>query len=191
VANIDVEVYMDPTPWSVLHVVANHEKRVAKVLCSRSLEYFLPLYSEQSHWTDRTVTLDRPLFPGYLFVRLTPKSRIPAISTPGVLRLLGDGQTQTVSQEEVDRIREGLVSGYILRPHAPVSVGTKVRICRGLFKEAVGLVTEFRHRCNVIISLAALQNAFSLEVALSDISVISEELPKPLWRSAPTYNAVH
>ncbi len=96
---------MFDSPWRVLHVVANHEKRVAQHLMARSLEHYLPLYSLRSKWTDRVVDLERPLFTGYIFVRFAREARLSVVSAPGVLRLLGSGIGETVSAEEIERIR--------------------------------------------------------------------------------------
>src|SRR3984885_11425657 len=78
-------VPMTEHPWRVLHVIANHEKRVVQHLASRGLEHYLPLYALKSRWSDRTVALERPLFPGYVFTRFPSTERIGALSTPGVL----------------------------------------------------------------------------------------------------------
>jgi transcription antitermination factor NusG len=163
---------MFESPWRVLHVVANHEKRVAQHLMSRSLEHYLPLYSMRSKWSDRVVDLQRPLFAGYVFVRFHHEARISVVSTPGVLRLLGDGVGEMVTAAEIERIREGLASGCILRPHPAVSLGEVVRVCRGVFAGVEGIVTELRHQCKVIIALAATMQCFSLEVDLDDIEVL-------------------
>jgi len=53
---------MHSSPWHVLHVVSNHEKRVAQHLSVRSVEHYLPLYTERVKWTDRTAVVERPLF---------------------------------------------------------------------------------------------------------------------------------
>ncbi len=95
---------MNEDPWSVLHVITNHEKKVAQQLAVRSLEHYLPLYSERSRWTDRTVTLERPLFPGYVFVRYSPETRVSLIAVPGALRLLGTERSETVQGAEIERI---------------------------------------------------------------------------------------
>lgn len=165
---------MNEEPWHVLHVIANHEKKVARHLAVRSLEYYLPLYTERSRWTDRTVTLERPLFPGYIFVRVSPETRISIISTPGALKLLGDGRTRTVDSAEIARIREGLANGYVLRPHPQISTGTRVRVRRGIFAGMEGTVTELRRNCNVVIGLSAVERYFSLETELHDIEVLSK-----------------
>jgi transcriptional antiterminator RfaH len=169
---------MFDSPWRVLHVVANHEKRVAQHLTARSLEHYLPLYAVRSKWTDRIVDLERPLFAGYVFVRFPSEARISVVSAPGVLRLLGSGVGETVSVAEIERIREGLASGCILRPHPTVSVGELVRVHRGVFAGVEGIVTELRHQCKVIIALAATKQCFSLEMDLDDIEVLRKPVAK-------------
>lgn len=171
------------SPWNVLQVTANHEKRVAQHLLVRSVEHYLPLYTERSRWTDRSVTLERPLFTGYIFVRLSPQNKISVISTPGVLHLLGDSQRDTVSAAEIDRIRDGLARGCVLRPHLSVPVGTPVRVRAGAFEGAKGIVTELRHQCKVIIGLSGVQQCFSLEVKLEEIEVLKKSAADPALKS--------
>lgn len=170
---------MDNTPWHVLHVLTNHEKRVAQHLTVRSVEHYLPVYTERVKWTDRTVVAERPLFSGYVFVRSIAQNRFSIISTPGVLQLLGDEERNLVSCAELDKIREGLSSGLLLRPHPSVSVGTKVCVRDGIFSGAEGVVTEFRRQCKVIISLSAVHQCFSLEVDLDDLEVLSMSVSNP------------
>jgi len=159
-------------PWSVLHVVANHEKQVARQLTVRSLENYLPLYAERSRWSDRLVTLQRPLFPGYVFVRLDTQDRLSAITTPGVLKVLGATRNDKVDQVEIERIRQGLANGYVLRPHPEIRTGTVVRICRGIFEGAQGVVLQLRRRCTVVIALSGAGQCFSVETDLNDVEVL-------------------
>jgi transcription antitermination factor NusG len=153
----------------------------------RSIEHYLPLYTERVKWTDRTVVAERPLFSGYVFVRSFAESRISIISTPGVLRLLGDEERDLVSCAELDKIREGLSTGLLLRPHPSVSVGTKVRVRDGVFVGALGMVTEFRRQCKVIISLSAVRQCFSLEVELDDLEVLSKPAFNTAAKPEPAY----
>jgi transcription antitermination factor NusG len=178
---------MHESPWHVLHVIANHEKRVAQHLSVRSLEHYLPLYTERSRWTDRSVVLDRPLFAGYVFVRFSLHARLCVISTPGVIRLLGDHECDTVNAEEIDRIRNGLASGCLLRPHPNVSLGTAVRVRSGAFAGVEGIVTEFRHQCRVIIALSAVHQCFSLEVELGDIDVLRKTVSGTVFTAGRSF----
>ncbi|HKF45739.1 MAG TPA: transcription termination/antitermination NusG family protein [Terracidiphilus sp.] len=167
---------MGAQPWSALQVKTNQEKKVAQHLAIRDIEHYLPVYSERSRWTDRTVTVERPLFPGYLFVRSSRDVRVPIISSPGVLRLLGNGETDLLTVEEVERIRIALSSGYVLRPNPGLSVGTRVRLLNGIFAGIDGTVTELRRKCNVVIALSNSAQSFSVEADIEDVEVLEEVL---------------
>lgn len=164
---------MSEREWRVLHVNANHEKKVAQHLSVRALEHYLPVYSERSRWSDRSVTLERPLFVGYVFVRCSPQARLSVISTPGVIRLLDDSIGCAISCEEIERIREGLASGCLLRPYFDLPVGTPVRVRTGVFAGAEGVVTAIRQRCKVVMTFTAVSQCFSLEVERDDVEVLS------------------
>ena len=86
-------------PWHVLYVRSNFEKRVAQHLAVRAIEHYLPLYREHVKWSDRTVAAERPLFSSYVFARFLRSERVTVISTPGVVRTLGDDDTNLVSSE--------------------------------------------------------------------------------------------
>src|ERR1700687_5371706 len=75
--------------WYVAYTRANHEKRVTEQLLQRSVDHFLPLYESVRRWKDRRVTLQLPLFPGYVFVRLALCDRLKILQVPGVARLIG------------------------------------------------------------------------------------------------------
>jgi transcription antitermination factor NusG len=52
----------------------------------RQIEHFLPLYRTHRKWSDGSrVTLDLPLFPGYIFVCIQRAQRVRVLEVPGVL----------------------------------------------------------------------------------------------------------
>lgn len=179
---------MHSSSWHVLHVLSNHEKRVAQHLVVRSIEHYLPLYSERVKWTDRTVVAERPLFSGYVFARFDPQYRVSVISTPGVLQMLGDDERTMVEDEELAKIRHGLASGLPLRPHPAISVGTRVQVRGGAFAGVEGVVTELRRQCRVIITLSAVRQSFSLEVGIDDLSIMSKPAGKSVLNAVPAYS---
>ncbi len=166
--------------WRVLNVITNHEKRVVEHLTVRSVEQYLPLYVERSRWSDRVVSLERPLFPGYVFARFAPQQRISVISIPGVVHLLGETERDTVGEVEIARIREGLASGCLLRPHRGIAVGTRARVLRGVFAGAEGIVTDLRQHCKLVMGLSATGQSFSLELDAEDIEVLAKPVGKDL-----------
>ena len=159
-------------PWHVLHVRSNAERRVAHALAIRSVEAYVPLYRERVKWSDRIVVTERPLFTGYVFTRYSPEAKLTVVSTPGVVRSLGDDVKHLVSCTELNRIQEALTKGYPLRPHPHLAAGTKVMVRSGVFEGVQGTVTELRQQCKVVIALAAVRQCFSLEIDLKDLEVL-------------------
>lgn len=105
--------------WSALYVVANHEKRVSKFLAAHNVDHYLPVYGEQSHWSDRTIRIERPLFPGYVFVRFTPEQRRLVLRAPGVVGLTGErNKLGTIPDTDIERLREAVAGGH--RPQIPL-----------------------------------------------------------------------
>jgi transcription antitermination factor NusG len=184
---------MGNAPWHVLHVLSNHEKQVAKHLAVRSVEHYLPLYTERVKWTDRTVIAERPLFAGYVFAHFSPQNRRAITSIPGAHRVLGDEDRDLVSHAEIERIREGLTTGLLLRPHACTAVGTRVRVRGGVFGGVEGVVADLRRQCKVIITLSGGCQSFSLEVGLEDLESINPPCRTPQWQrpSDPKPGEVH
>jgi transcription antitermination factor NusG len=178
---------MNSSPWHVLHVISNHERQVAQHLAVRSVEHYLPLYTERVKWTDRIAVVERPLFSGYVFARFPTQCRRSVISVPGVLRLLGQEERDMVSCADLDRIRIGLASGLLMRPHGLVAVGTHVRVRNGVFAGAEGVVREMRRQCRVIISLAAVHLSFSLEVEMGDLEVLKVPVTKTGHKTVSEY----
>jgi len=178
---------MQSSSWHVLHVLSNHEKRVAQHLDVRSVEHYLPLYSERVKWTDRTVVTERPLFSGYVFARFTPQHRVSVISIPGVLHLLGNEERDMVRDEELARIRTGLANGLPLRPHSSISVGTRVQVREGVFAGVEGVVTELRKQCKVIITLAAVHQCFALEAGIDELLILDPPEPRRKLNAIPAF----
>jgi len=77
--------------WFALRVKSRHEKLVSRILSSKGLEQFLPVYRSKRKWADRVKEIDSPLFPGYVFCRFKPEAWIAVVTTPGVVEIVRYG----------------------------------------------------------------------------------------------------
>ena len=76
--------------WFAVYTTSRHEKRVAEHFSHREIEHYLPLYRSERKWKDGSrVTLDLPLFPGYIFVHIAKTERVRVLSVPGALAVVG------------------------------------------------------------------------------------------------------
>src|SRR3989442_998839 len=153
-------------PWFAVQVRARSEKIVAYILQNKGFEHLLPLYTVKRQRSDRTVGIQVPLFPGYLFCRLDLNSRLlPLFTTPGVLRLLGIVQTPApVDDSGIDAIRAILKAGRATRPSPLPKQGERVRIEGGPLCGVEGVLVGKRKNSRLIVSVSLLQRAISVEI---------------------------
>src|ERR1700722_18756162 len=119
--------------WFAVYTASRHEKRVAQHLIQREIEFYLPLYRSERKWSDGSrVTLDLPLFPGYLFIRIQRSERSLVLGVPGALAVVGGtgGDPAWLPDATIDTLRSGLET-RTARPHPLLTVGQRARIRSG------------------------------------------------------------
>lgn len=151
--------------WYAAYTSANHEKRVAGQLEARAVEYFLPCFATVRQWKDRRVTLEMPLFPGYVFVRIPLRNRLQVLQVPGVSRLVGFGALPVeLPQEEIDLLRAGLVNGVRAEPHPYLTVGRRTRITQGPLAGLEGILLRRKKNWRVVLSIQLIQRSIAVDV---------------------------
>ena len=153
-------------PWFAIRVKPNYEKRVAKAIRGKGLEEFLPLYRSKRQWSDRVKMMDLPLFPGYLFCRLDLEARLPLLTTPGFLYIVGVGKNpQPVDEAEILAIQSVMRAGVPVTPWPSLVVGQKVQLQLGPLRGLVGVLTKIANQHRLYVSVTLLKRSISVEVA--------------------------
>ncbi len=156
--------------WYAVYTSANHEKRVARQLEQRSVEHLLPLYESVRRWKDRRVRLQMPLFPGYVFVRLALRDRLPLLQIPSVVRLVSfDGQPAPLPEEDIQAIRNCLGRGHQVEPHPYLQVGRRVRVKSGPFQGLEGIILRRKNRTRFVLSFELIMRSVAVEVDETDL----------------------
>jgi transcription antitermination factor NusG len=152
-------------PWFALRVKSNFEWVTSANLRQRGYREFLPTYTIRSRWSDRSKFLERPLFPGYVFCSFNPDRRIPVLTAPGVLYVVGFGkQLVPIDEPEIKALWATLQSGVPLQPWPYLKGGERVLVERGPLKGLEGLVSEFKGRHRLIVSITMLQRSIAAEI---------------------------
>jgi transcriptional antiterminator RfaH len=131
------------TDWFVVYTQPNGEGRALANLRRQGFEAYLPRYRRRRSHARRIDTVERPLFPRYLFVALDlMRARWrPILSTFGVCDLVRTGDTpQRLPEGVVDEIRAGEAAHSFdaLDPLAGAIPGSAVRILAGPFADLIG-----------------------------------------------------
>jgi transcription antitermination factor NusG len=181
------DVAMDQPHWYALYTCANHEKQVAAELEARTVEHFLPLYSSVRRWKDRRVTLDLPLFPGYVFVRLALPDRLRVVQIPSVARLVGfGGLPVALPDAEIAILRSGLSERLRAGPHAFLAVGRRVRIIGGPFAGLEGVLERRKNNLRVVVSLDLIRTSVAVDVDAADVAPAANAARNSKWLSPQT-----
>jgi len=164
-----------PARWFALHMTARHEKRVAQHLSQREIECYLPLYRSERKWSDGSrVTLDLPLFSGYMFVRIRRNERGNVLAVPGVLAVVyGTGrEPASIPDSTIDALRTGL-QFVRAQPHPLLTAGRRVRIRGGALAGFEGIVVRSKNSCRVILTLDHIMQSYAVEVGMDDLEPLT------------------
>lgn len=151
--------------WFALQVRAQHEKVVAAHLSGRDFEWFLPLYKRRRQWSDRIKEVETPLFPGYIFCRFNPQNRLPILTTPGVVQIVGYNRFPVPIEEgEISAIKALVASGLPNQPWPFMEIGDRIRIASGPLCGIEGILVAFKGRHRLVVSVKLLQRSVAVEI---------------------------
>jgi transcription antitermination factor NusG len=161
-------------PWFALRIRSNFERTSQAHLRERGYEPFAPSYRVEQRWSDRTKQIEKFLFPGYIFCRFDPNDRLPIVSVPGVVDIIGFGKSpQHIPDEEIERVRRMVESGLQIGPYPYVQVGQAVLIERGPLAGVEGILAEVKGAARLVVSVTLLRRSVSAEVDRHSIRPIS------------------
>ena len=159
----------DPTgSWFAIQVRSRHEKKVATELRGREVQAFVPLFSSYHQWTDRRRLVHMPVFPGYVFVRITvtPAMRNAVLRTPGVCCFVGvRGIGVSIPDAQIESIQMILERGIPFDSHPFLSIGQKVRIRGGSLDGLEGILQAKNGDQSLIVSVELIQRSLAVRVA--------------------------
>lgn len=179
------EAELQDFPWFALRVRSNCERITLAHLRERGYEDFAPFYKVERRWSDRTKQIDQFLFPGYVFCRFDPNDRLPILTAPGVVDVVGFGrQPEPIPSAEIDRVRKMVGSGLLVTPYPYVRVGQAVLIERGPLSGVEGILVEVKGKVRLVVSVNLLQRSVSAEVDRHSIRPI-QSLSTDLGRRKP------
>jgi len=168
--------------WYAIYVVSNHEKRVESQLKMRGVEVFLPLLTISRRWKNRTtVTLQRPLFPSYVFARIALRNKVRVLEVPRVLWIAGTaGRPMPLPDEEFEILRQGLHHRQV-DPHPYVKVGDRARISRGPLAGLQGIVIRKDRHLRIVLSVDLIMRSIAVQVTPDEIEALPTiELSEPV-----------
>ena len=172
--------------WYALRIKSRHERIVASALYGKGYEVFLPLYRDRRRWSDRVKELELPLFPGYLFCRFDVTKRLPILTTPGIVQVVGLGRTPLpIDETEIAAIQSIVISRLNAQPWPYLKVGQKVRIEQGPLTGLGGILLALKKPHRLVVSVTLLQRSVAVEVDQDWASPVTAESSARARAAAP------
>ncbi len=151
--------------WHVLFVKTNHEKKVNSYIDKFGIESYLPVRKELSYWSDRKKWIEKPMFPGYLFVRVSCKEFFNALNHTSVYHYVCfEEGPAIINEREIDMIRRLEAEKEILITERAYSEGDNVRITEGSLAGISGVIEKIESKSYVLIELPFLSKTVKVKV---------------------------
>jgi transcription antitermination factor NusG len=160
----------EPRQWYALQTRSRHEKQVALRIATQSLEAFLPVHCCRHTWKNGVhVCVELPLFPCYLFAKVSKYDRITILQLPGVIGFAASSSHPTaIATADMEMLR--MATGRLrAEPHPYLALGDWVRIISGPLAGMEGVLTRRKQEYRVVLSIEAIMRSISVEVNEFDI----------------------
>jgi transcription antitermination factor NusG len=160
----------DPKGWQLVYTVARHEKVVATQLESRGIDNFVPLYKATHLWHKRSVNLELPLFPSYVFIHLDESNRRNVVTVPGIVSIISfQGRPAVVPAEQIAAIQNALKCRRV-HPCPYLASGNRVRIISGPLAGIVGVIDRVKG-FRVIVSVDSITSSIAIEAEVAELEL--------------------
>ncbi len=170
--------------WYALYTRHQHEKAVARILCGKGFQTFLPLYDVAHRWKDRVKQLSLPLFPCYVFLRGGLERRFEVLTTPGINHFVGNrGRPAPIPEAEIEGVRQAVERSRSAEPHPFLKCGDWVRVKSGPLVGLEGMLVRKKNQFRLVLSIELLQKSVAVEV---DAFVV-ERAPRPNLGATPAW----
>jgi transcription antitermination factor NusG len=169
-------------PWYAIQARTGREKNAALLLENAGYQCYLPLIKPTRQWSDGVKQTEVSLFPEYLFCRMNPDNRLPVLTTAGVVRIAGVGETLLpVEEQEIAAIQQVAKSGVSMIPWPYLQTGHVVCLENGPLSGLSGIILRIKSGLRLVLSISLLRRSIAVDV---DREWIGEAYPlEPARRS--------
>jgi transcriptional antiterminator RfaH len=157
--------------WFVAHTRPRCEKKLVQVCEREDIPATLPCYRAAHKYRGKTVVFRKPLFPGYVFLQLSPEGRTKVLQSDHVANLL-EILDQGLFVRQLAEILGALETDLEIRLAPMIGEGMRVRIKHGPLRGIEAWV-EQRYGVNtVLLRLDFIGQAAAVKMEATELELI-------------------
>jgi transcription antitermination factor NusG len=163
--------------WFAIYTKPRWEKKVNQLLTDKGVECYCPLNKVKRKWSDRTKTVEEPLFKSYVFVKVSEEERTKVRLTNGVVNFVyWNGKPAIVREKEIQTIKLFLDEheNVQVRP-MDLIVQQRVLITSGTFMDRTATVLDVRKK-EVKVSIDSLGYELVALIDKNKIALLDDAL---------------
>jgi transcription antitermination factor NusG len=165
----------ETSSWYALKTMSRHERVVCYELETQGVTTFLPSVTEVHRWSDRRKKVERPLFPGYLFVHgsMSPQVRRAVLFSRGVAGFITmSGEPVPIPDEQIETVHRLLANDIPCAAHPFLRIGQRVRVRGGALDGVEGILTGFNGSKGLVVSVESIQRSLAVRIEGYDVEVV-------------------
>jgi len=161
---------MSEKSWFVAHTRPRREKKLNSFCEREGFHAVLPCYRSVRKYRGKTVVFMKPLFPGYVFVQLSPEQRQKVAQNDCVARLLTVPDETTFAQQLVE-IQKALETELEIVLAPEIGLGQRVKIKSGPLQGLEAWVEQRYGFNTVLLRLDFIGQAAAVKVNAEDLEL--------------------
>src|SRR5437660_10557757 len=161
---------MSDLTWFVAHTRPRREKKLKQDCERSSISATLPCYRTIHKYRGKTVTFQKPLFPGYVFLQLLPSQRQRIYQSDYVANLLDVPDQDTFVQQLGDILR-ALETDLEIFLAPQITAGARVRIKSGPLRGLEGIVQDRAGVTMVLLRLDFIGQAAAVKIEATELEI--------------------
>jgi transcriptional antiterminator RfaH len=156
-----------PSAWIVVNTQPHREQIALENLARQAFNTYCPMMRTRVRHARRAQEVLRPLFPGYLFVRVNSDLQRwrPILSTYGVRTLVCCGDCPSfLDGGFVEALQAREMGGAIVRPASPYAPGQRVKMAGGAFDGLIATILEMDEKDRLVVLMDLLNRPTKVRV---------------------------
>jgi len=162
---------MDDLFWFVAHTRPRCEKKLAEYAGKEKISVTLPCIRTAHKYRGKTAVFHKPLFPGYVFLRMRNTQRQTIYQSDYVANLL-DVADQAMLERQLDAVLRALESEMEIRLAPQIVEGTRVRILSGSLRGIEGVVQQRSGITTVFLRVDFISQAAAVKMSANELELI-------------------
>ena len=162
---------MEEHYWLVCHTRPRCEKKFAALMVAEKFEHFLALVQSVRRYGQQTKKFSKPLFPGYVFVRVPVEKKSRLYQQDLLARAIHvlDEPTFLV---QLAAVKAMVASGYELSVRPLLTKGRRVKIIGGALHGLEGFVDDPTNPQGVVLSVDVLRQGVLVKLPAEQLQVL-------------------